>query len=101
MRNHSHEKEHVSKTYFHMKGSALVLVLKQRSKETRKLPILECSWILREFNLAHWFLFGFCSRDPIFAIGRDFFVQGINYVINFVIQSTKVLVYYNTSNVLL
>ena len=30
---------HVNKTNFHMKGFALGLALKQRSKATRKLPI--------------------------------------------------------------
>ena len=32
---------HVNKTYFHMKGVALGLALKQRRKATRKLPILK------------------------------------------------------------
>ena len=34
-----HENEHVSKTHFHVKGFAPGLVLKQRSKGTRKWPI--------------------------------------------------------------
>ena len=46
MRNHSyendfdlHEKETACRTYFHMKGYALRLALKQRYKRTRKWPI--------------------------------------------------------------
>ena len=46
MRNHSyendfdlHENETARRTYFHVKGFALRLVLKQRHKATRKWPI--------------------------------------------------------------
>ena len=46
MRNHSyendfdlHENETACRTYFHMKGFALRLVLKQGYKRTRKWPI--------------------------------------------------------------
>ena len=48
MRNHSsendfdlHENETACRTHFHVKCFALILVLKQRHKRTRKWPILE------------------------------------------------------------
>ena len=57
MRNHSyendfdlHENQTACRTWFHLKGFALRLVLKQRHKRTRKWPIANwqinlCSWV--------------------------------------------------------
>ena len=40
----------VNKTYFHMKGFALGLALKQRRKPTRKSPITQCCELFRSLN---------------------------------------------------